>query len=243
MGQGSARFKRLIKSTLRHVGYDLVQYVETPERPFQVLPYLVAERLQRDAEFFFVQIGAHDGVSNNPLRELVLRYGLAGLFVEPLPEQFERLRANYATQPNVAFKRCAIGREDGEADMYRVRADAPLPERILAVASFNREHLTGNNIGVPGVEKYVERIAVPSITLPSLIQKSGIQNLTLLDVDAEDQGCEIVRMALAANLHPPLINYASRHPAPSDRADCKKWLVEAGYCFVDIGEDTLAVRR
>jgi len=243
MGPRSARLKRSIKSTLRHVGYDLVQYVETPERPFQVLPYLVAEQLQKDPQFFFVQIGAHDGVLNNPLRELVLRYGLAGLFVEPLPEQFERLRANYATQPKVAFERCAVGREHGEANIYRIRADAPLPQWTLAVASFNREHLTGENIGVPGVERYVERIAVPSMTLPSLLQKFGIQNLTLLEVDAEDHGCEIVRMALAANLHPPLINYASRHPAPSDRADCKKRLAEAGYCFIDIGGDTLAVRR
>jgi len=43
--------------------------------------------------------------------------------------------------------------------------------------------------------------------------------------------------------HPPPINYASRHPIPSDRVDCKKRLMEAGYCFIDIGGETLAIRR
>jgi len=238
----SARAKGLIKSTLRQFGYDLVQYVETPERPFQVLPYLVAEQLRQDPNFFFVQIGAHDGVLNNPLRDLVLQYGLPGLFVEQLPDQFERLRVNYAGQPNVAFERCAIGRDDGEANVYRVRVDAPLPDWVLAIASFSRDHLTQENIGVPGVEKYVEKIAVPCLTLPSLVREFGIENLALLQIDAEDFGCEIVRMALAANLRPRLINYASRHPAPGDRADCKKRLMEAGYRFIDVGGDSLAVR-
>jgi FkbM family methyltransferase len=236
-------FKRVVKTSLRHIGYDLVQYVETPERPFQVLPYLVAEQLAKHPNFFFVQIGAHDGVLNNPLRELILQYGLPGLFVEQLSDQFERLRANYANQPGVAFERCAVGREDGQASIYRVRADAPLPRWVLAVASFNRDHLSEENIGVSGVERYVEEIRVPCLTLPSLLRQRGIQSMTLLQVDAEDFGCEIVRMALEAGLRPSLVNYASRHPAPSDRATCKRRLMEAGYCFIDIGADTLAVRR
>ena len=33
MGPISAMFKRVVKTSLRHFGYDLVQYIETPERP------------------------------------------------------------------------------------------------------------------------------------------------------------------------------------------------------------------
>jgi len=243
VGHISAKLKRWMKSGLHRVGYDLVRYVEIPERPFQVLPYIVAEQLENDPIFFFVQIGAHDGQVNDSLRALVLQYGLPGLFVEQLADHFERLRASYANQPSAAFECCAIGRNDGEANIYRVRADAPLPRWVLAIASFNRDHLSEANIGVPDVEKYVEEVNVPCLTLSSLLRKRGIQSVTLLDINAEDFSCEIVRMALEAGLRPPLINYASRHPIPGDRADCKKRLMNAGYCFIDIGAETLAVRR
>jgi hypothetical protein len=232
-----------MKSGLHRVGYDLVRYVEMPERPFELLPYVVTEQLQKDQIFFFVQIGAHDAEAHDPLRALVLQYGLAGLFVEQLADHLERLRVSYAHHPGAAFECCAIGRSDGEAHIYRLRADAPLPCWVLAIASFNRDHLSEANIGVPGVESYVEEVTVPSFTLPSLLHKWGIQSVTLLDIHAEDFSCEIVRMALEAGLRPPIINYASRHPVPRDRADCKRRLMEVGYCFIDTGGETLAVRR
>jgi len=90
-----------VKSGLHKAGWDLIRYVKTPEGPFQVLPYLVADQLRKDAHFFLLQIGANDGVTDDPRHELVLQHKLAGLFVEPLPDLFERLRTNYADQPGV----------------------------------------------------------------------------------------------------------------------------------------------
>lgn len=69
-----------------------------PERPFRVLWYLVTEELQKNANFFFRQIGANDGVLGDPLHDSVLRHKLTGLLVEPLPNLCERLKANYAGQ-------------------------------------------------------------------------------------------------------------------------------------------------
>jgi FkbM family methyltransferase len=235
--------KQWVKSGLHKVGWDLIRYVETPERPFQVLPYVVAEQLQKDAHFFFLQIGANDGVSNDPLHELVFQYELAGLLVEPLPDVFERLRITYANQPSVVFERCAIGRYDGEANIYRVRADAPFPPWTQEIASFNRSHLTGSNFDLPDLEKYVEEVRVPCLTLPTLLRKHGIHDLTLLQVDTEGFDCEIVRMALDAGLHPPIINYEFLHANRRDQADCKQRLIQAGYRLIDIGRDTLAVHR
>lgn len=235
--------KQWLKSGLNRFGWDIIRYVEMPQRPFHVLPYVVAEQLQKDANFFFLQIGANDGVSADPLHESVLQYALPGLLVEPLPDLFERLRANYANQPSVAFECCAIGRSDGEATIYRVRADARLPPWLQLIASFNRDHLLAVGSEVPDLERYVESVEVPCLTLPTLLSKHGIQNLTLLQVDTEGFDCEIVRMALEAGLRPPIINYESCHVSRKDRADCKEQLMAAGYGFIDIGGDTLAVRQ
>jgi FkbM family methyltransferase len=239
--------KQGLKSVLRKTGYDFVRYVEIPVQPFSVLPYVVAEQLQRDPQFFFLQIGANDGVVADPIHDLVRKYNLAGLLVEPLPDLFERLKANYADQPRVAFERCAIGREDGEASLYRVRADAPLPRWAHSIASFDRGHLRGHlkgiKNGISNVEQYVEEVKVPSLKLSTLLRKHGIHDLTLLQVDTEGFDCEIVRMALEAGLRPAIINYEFLHARRQDQSDCKKRLMDAGYRFVDIGRDTLAVRR
>ena len=236
--------RRAIKSSLNKVGWDLTRYVEMPARPFRVLPYLVAEELQKNANFFFLQIGANDGVADDPLHDLALRHKLRGLLVEPLPNLFERLKANYAGQPGVAFERCAIGRTDGEMSLYRVRPDAPVPQWVHLIASFNRRHLSASaGSEVPELEKYVEEVKVPSLTLHTLLRKHDIEDLTLLVTDTEGFDCEIVNMALDAGLRPAIINYEFIHAVPQARVDCKKRLMQAGYSFIDVGRDTLAVRR
>ena len=213
-----------------------------PERPFQVLPYLVTEELQKNADFLFLQIGANDGVFDDPLHDLVLRYGLSGLLVEPQPNLFERLKANYAGRPGMAFECCAIGRTDGEAILYRARLDAPVPQWMHAIASLNRRHLTKASFGVL-LEKYVEEVKVLSLTFRTLLRKHHIQNVSLLVTDTEGFDCEIVNMALDAGLRPAIINYEFIHADPQAQVDCKKRLMEAGYSFIDVGTDTLAVRR
>lgn len=237
--------KQWLNSVLRKTGYRFVRYAEIPVQPFNVLPYVVVDQLKKDPNFFFLQIGANDGVLADPIHELVRKYSLRGLLVEPLPDLFARLQANYAGQPKVEFERCAIGREDGEASLYRVRADAPLPRWAHAIASFNRGHLSlhlsGIKIGIPDVEKYVEEIKVPCLKLSTLLRKHGIQDLTLLQIDTEGFDCEIIRMALDGGLRPAIINYEFVHASAQAQSDCKKRLRDAGYCFIDIGRDTLAV--
>jgi hypothetical protein len=160
------------------------------------------------------------------------------------PTLFERLKANYAGQHGLAFERCAIGRTDGEASLYRARPDAPVPQWVHASASFNRWHasLTEAGSGVPDLEKYIEEVKVPSLTLRTLLRKHDIPNLTPLVTDTEGFDCEIVNMALDAGLRPAIINYEFIHAIPQARVDCEKRLMEAGYGFIDVGIDTLAVR-
>lgn len=125
------RVKQAIKTSLNRVGWDLARCVpKSPERPFQVLPYLVTEELRKNANFFFLQIGAIDGGFGDPLHDLVLRHNLSGLPVEPLPNLFERLKANYAGQTGIALERCALGRTDGEASLCRARPDAAVPRWV-----------------------------------------------------------------------------------------------------------------
>ena len=105
--------KELRRRGLRRFGYDVVRYTEMPQQPFDVLKLVVDSRIAAGQSVRFVQIGANDGVTGDPLRELVLKHQLSGIFVEPLPDLFARLQANYAGHPGAIFEQCAMGNRTG----------------------------------------------------------------------------------------------------------------------------------
>jgi hypothetical protein len=76
--------KRLIKVMLHSVGLDPVRYVAEFERPVDILTLVVEKYLETQKPFFFVQIGANDGIQDDPLRKLILRHKFCGLLVEPI---------------------------------------------------------------------------------------------------------------------------------------------------------------
>ncbi|MBA4066701.1 MAG: hypothetical protein C0501_23945 [Isosphaera sp.] len=234
--------RQFIKGLARYAGYDIVRHA-TPEpvAPFDVLTPVVRERLARNPEFTFVQVGANDGVSLDPVRELVLEHRLRGLLVEPVPGLFDRLRSNYEGHAQLKFECCAIGPREGTGTLYRVRPDAPLPEHLQLIASFDKGHVV-RKVGRPDAEEFVEAIPVPMLTLPGVLDRHGIPDPTLLVVDVEGFDGEVVRMALDAGIRPAIIQYEWEHLRPPERAACKHLLVAAGYGFVDVGTDTLAVR-
>lgn len=58
----------------------------------------------------FIQIGASDGLHNDPIREFVIRDKWIGIKVEPLPTSFSRLKQNCQTIANrgLVFVNAAI---------------------------------------------------------------------------------------------------------------------------------------
>src|SRR5262249_56046547 len=58
--------------------------------------------------FFFVNIGANDGVSNDPIYPFLREYGWSGIVVEPLAPMLEELRRNYHDIPGIVFEQAAI---------------------------------------------------------------------------------------------------------------------------------------
>ena len=237
--------KRVIRWILRQLGYAIVRHVDIdmPESPFAVLDFVVGSRVASGQKPMLVQIGANDGVRGDPVRHLILRYDLCGLLVEPLPDLFAQLQANYTGRPNLKFEQCAVGDHDGEIPIYRVRPDPSLPDWLQGLASLDRTHLTREKFEFEEFDKYVEQVTVPLMTLSSLLRKHGISEVGLLQIDTEGFDCRIVQSAIRSGLRPTIINYEHNHVHAREQAACKRLLSENGYDFIDVGIDTLAVRR
>lgn len=157
----------------------------------------------------FVQIGSNDGKSNDPLHALlVANPSWVSLLVEPVPWLFERLKANYANQPNAKFENAAIaGGPPGQKAFYYLSAAAKkalpeLPTWFDQIGSFDKTHIF-KHLGQE-VEPYIINSVYPTLPYKGLIQKHGIERVDVLHIDAEGYDWEILSQ-VDLELHPPIV--------------------------------------
>ena len=155
----------------------------------------------RTPDFFFVNIGANDGVTNDPIHPFLDEYGWRGLAVEPDPDVFETLRANYQRYPHVVLERAAIVREP--APLFRIGAGpfdrAPWMTQISAVSEARVREVVDllrrhEGLGpIPdGIEHHIERIAVPCLTFQDLVARHAVDRIDYLNIDTEGSDLEVL---------------------------------------------------
>src|SRR5690349_8008477 len=118
--------KRLVRDVLlRRLGmersYRPSILIRHPQWNFdEFLKLTVAYHLRTIPDFSFLQVGAFDGLSNDPINPLVRAFGLRGIVVEPQLKAYESLKARYAEHPQVTVVNAAIADSDGTRDFYTV---------------------------------------------------------------------------------------------------------------------------
>ena len=233
--------RAILNSMIAQFGYRVTRAIDEPRQPFALLPLIIPEIIRQRGECFVVQIGANDGISNDPVRKLILDHRLPGLLVEPVPYLFERLKENYKDQRQLEYRRCAIGRHDGTITMFAFARDNPFPSWAQGLAGVSRRHM--ESFGLANADKFIEKLKVPAVTLDSLLASYRNQEIGLLQIDTEGFDAEIVRQVVKSAYRPIVINYEHKHLSKTDRVDCKQRLREAGYSFVDVYPDTIALYK
>jgi len=191
----------------------------------------------RASEFTVVQIGANDGVTYDPLRRFIVKYGFRGVLVEPQPDAFARLQKNYADLPGIAFEQAAIAETDGEKPLYRFKPGPGVPDWAGCLASFSRATVVGNFHNVKGE---VETIPVPTLTFASLCRKHGLQHVDLLQIDTEGFDDRILKMIDFSALKPTIIEFEHGFLSATAREECVQLLSDQGYKVTNNGTDTVA---
>jgi hypothetical protein len=87
---------------------------------------------------YFIQIGAFDGVANDPLHKIVLRHHLSGIVIEPQQDAFAALQRNYAKEPQVVCENVAISSNSGQITFYTIDPEAlqkyPMSRQLATIA-------------------------------------------------------------------------------------------------------------
>ena len=63
------------------------------------IEHFLAKELVDKENFFFIQIGANDGVRADESYDFITKNNLKGIVVEPLSDMFEKLCQNYIEHP------------------------------------------------------------------------------------------------------------------------------------------------
>lgn len=206
------------------------------------LDMIIAHYRVNHPQVRYLQIGAFDGISGDPIYPLIEKHGLRGILIEPQLDAFERLKANYSRFDPAAFVfvNAAIADHDGTASLYRIKPEAAGPEWLHQIASFDRDVVLSHSHVVPNLESLIETEEVRCITFATLFKETGIQRVDMLQVDAEGYDDEILRLFEIPSRRPSIIRFEHKHLDPADYGQLVGLLVNLGYRFAICEESTLA---
>src|SRR5258708_40023314 len=128
---------------------------------------LLSEIAGRCPDVYFIQIGAHDGKTDDHLHFFVRTFGWKGILLEPVRPLFESLRSNYEGVPGLIFENAALAEHDGTGSFFRVEA-AGLPEWCSQLGSFRPEVIANHKKFITQHEQHLIKDHVPSISYRKL---------------------------------------------------------------------------
>jgi FkbM family methyltransferase len=244
--------KRQIQNLLRRAGYRLTSLRPAVHYPYlDVLDILIQAQMNKGTTPYFVQIGANDGQTMDPLSPFIDRYGMPGLMVEPQPIVFKKLVAHRQHLPELSFENALIGSADGQATLYIPRPDTTLPEWLGQAASMDRLQLfamldqyfrtEGKERDSIGVNELIETVQLPCLTMTSLLAKHSVEQVDLLVLDTMGFDCDILKSFPWAQMRPGIVQFEHRLMGREDHIACIDMLAGLGYSLCQIDMDTLGV--
>jgi len=190
------------------------------------------------SDVFFVEIGANDGVSFDPLHTYIMRHRWRGLLVEPLPDLFRQLTETYKQCNGLIFEKIAIAEKPGYRDMYRISSDGlsngTLPPWTKGIASFfnDRNALGGHLVPSSTFEQIRSHMTVekvPCDTLDNLLNKHAITKIDLLQIDVEGYDYHVLRQVDFRRFRPSVIRMEWLNLPDDEKALATQLLRSQGY--------------
>lgn len=216
-----------------HAAWNSRRWEQAGKTHARVLDELAASA----SPFFFVQIGAHDGLMDDPLAERIARDHWHGLFIEPQPEPFAKLRARYAGKDEgLIFENVAIDLVAGTRTLYRVKPEYVHIPEISGLASFHADRALATQAALGRLSS----IEVPCFPLQTLLDRHGIKQVHLLQMDTEGYEATLLSGIDLSKLRPRAIHFEHRHLTTREHRDCLHRLHTHGYRTVEKQFDVFA---
>ncbi|MBS1801659.1 MAG: FkbM family methyltransferase [Acidobacteria bacterium] len=232
--------KVLVQRCANAFGYRIEKCTDPVCAPIDVLDLVLTKVAAHRPDFFFVQIGANDGLTDDPLRQFVTKYHWHGVLVEPQPQVFQQLLTSYEQEKQLSFENAAIADKDGTAQLF-VADHRDATANLTVFASLKKDALIRGlkNPKASGVQVQVQALDVPALSVKTLLSKHQITNIDLLLTDVQGYDSEVVEQFLACGVKPTIIHFEHCHTARATLERLYRKLFENGYRFNGLQIDTL----
>jgi FkbM family methyltransferase len=242
--------KELLKSTLASLGYRVqgTRYI-----PRQLLEPGLLRVLEFDdvvcrrmfnvgPEFTFIQVGAFDGLVQDPLRKYIPRCNWRGILVEPQARAAGKLRELYRGNDGIVVLQAALGAEARKRTLFTVDSETA-PAWAGALASFDRSTILKHSDLIPGLELMIKEETVDCVPFDYVLERLSTKQLDLLQIDAEGADAYILSLFPFDRMLPAVVHWEVEHLTMEQREDCLGRLAAFGYRFAASGDqDMMAVQ-
>jgi FkbM family methyltransferase len=241
--------KCLIRAILAKAGYRIEGIRYTPR---QLYDPTVARTLMFDdvvcrhmfevgPDLTFVQIGAYDGVSADPLRRYIERCGWGGVMLEPQPRPANELRSLYRDNPKIVILEAALDSERRTRNLYTIESDV-VPKWAQGMASFDRNHILKHSYLFEGIEGMVRELQVNCLVFDDILDYLPENRLDLLQIDAEGADGHILSLFPFNRFKPAIIHWEIKNMTRIQQEEALERVIAHGYRVSRSGEeDALAV--
>ncbi len=250
--------KKLIKKNIQKFGYDIIQSkpcminlkrVKT-NADLNVLEALVCLELCKNDHFNFVQVGANDGKKSDPLYEIIKKYEMSGIMLEPIPETFKRLRYNYANSSliknnKLILENIALTPEGDSGDILFYKfCDITQEDEgdLLGYSTTDKSKLTDIRKSL-GIDNQISEIKVGCESVPFFLNKRSLNNISLLVLDAEGMDIDILMSFLKYKNLPNIIYMEILGQSCDKIMQAVNELIDNGYKIGGDQSDLIAYRE
>lgn len=216
--------KKLINILLAKKGYEIRKISNR-----SILSSLILERSKKK-DFIFMQIGANDGVSFDPIHELVKVFNLRGILLEPVPHHFNSLKKNYNENKDLIFLNKALVDHDSIKSIIIWKPKLNYNDWRKGIASTDKNHLIKCGL----LDEEIEGIEVETTTFVKLFDEFKIKKLDLLVVDTEGYDFFLLKSLPFDNFSPAIIHfehnvYGQNGMSKEELLDLLNILISRGY--------------
>jgi FkbM family methyltransferase len=227
------RLKSTASRVAKNLGYKIERQLPEFSRPLDLLALALKSKGCLE-DCHFIQIGANDGETDDPIFNYILKSDSRwhGVLIEPQPSAFLSLSQKYCGNNRVHLENSAINSIDGVCDFY-VSKDHDLLAGLSSKSLKNRLSRT-----TP-----IDVIQVNCISPRSLCNKYDISSLDLLVVDTEGFDAEAVMLMVSTDLLPEIILFEHVNVPKVKLRECFSDLEARNYKLIRYGIDVIAIHN
>ena len=226
---GILGYKLLPKNYIKNRGYlSKFSYLN--------LEKIISDLAEKKIINSLIQIGANDGLKDDPLVNIIKKFKLESLLLEPIKKYFLLLQNNYLNYENVKLENSALSINNEIHFLYKVNPEYFSKYGTLTdvISSFYEDHLIKHGIN----KKHIIKEKVSQIGFNELLKKYSIEKFDLLIIDTEGYDCHIVNDFFSKiKKIRPIVIFEWSHIKNNDLVNTLNSLIKNNYSFFSVEND------